>query len=44
MLFRSAYPSQIGEHTREILLKVGMSEAEIAKLDADGVIAVYKTT
>ena len=39
---RSAYPSQIGEHTREILLKVGMSEAEIAKLEADGVIAVYK--
>ena len=39
---RCAYPSQIGEHTREILLKVGLSEAEIVQLEADNVIAIYK--
>jgi crotonobetainyl-CoA:carnitine CoA-transferase CaiB-like acyl-CoA transferase len=39
---RSPYPSQIGEHTREILLAVGLTEEEIAKLDADGVIGVQK--
>ena len=37
---RSPYPSVIGQHTREILLAVGLTEAEIAKLDADGVIGV----
>ena len=39
---RSAYPAQIGEHTREILLKVGLSEAKITKLEADNVLAVYR--
>jgi crotonobetainyl-CoA:carnitine CoA-transferase CaiB-like acyl-CoA transferase len=39
---RFPYPSQIGEHTREILLAVGLSEAEIAKLDENGVIGMYK--
>lgn len=37
---RLPYPSVIGQHTREILLAVGLTEAEIAKLDADGVIGV----
>jgi crotonobetainyl-CoA:carnitine CoA-transferase CaiB-like acyl-CoA transferase len=39
---RSPYPAHIGQHTREILLSVGLTEAEIAKLDADGVIAIHK--
>jgi crotonobetainyl-CoA:carnitine CoA-transferase CaiB-like acyl-CoA transferase len=39
---RSPYPSVIGQHTREILLAVGLTEAEIAKLDADGVIGMQK--
>jgi len=39
---RSPYPSQIGQHTREILQKVGLTDAEIEKLDADGVIGLYK--
>jgi crotonobetainyl-CoA:carnitine CoA-transferase CaiB-like acyl-CoA transferase len=39
---RSGYPSQIGEHTREILLKVGLSEEEIARLEADGAIGVHR--
>ena len=39
---RSPYPSQIGEHTREILLAVGLADAEITKLEADGVIAMHK--
>lgn len=39
---RSPYPSQVGQHTREILLAVGLTEAEIGKLDADGVIGMYK--
>ena len=38
---RSPYPSFIGQHTREILLAVGLTEVEIAKLDADGVIAIH---
>ena len=37
---RYPYPSRIGQHTREILLSIGMSEAEIGKLSADGVIAM----
>jgi formyl-CoA transferase len=40
---RSPYPSQIGEHTREVLLRAGLTEAEIAKLDADGVIGMHKS-
>jgi len=39
---RSPYPSFIGQHTREILLAVGLTETEIAKLDADGVIAIHR--
>ena len=31
-----------GLGTREILLKVGLSEAEITKLETDKVIAVYR--
>jgi crotonobetainyl-CoA:carnitine CoA-transferase CaiB-like acyl-CoA transferase len=38
---RSPYPAFIGQHTREILLSIGLTEGEIAKLDADGVIAVH---
>ncbi len=38
---RSPFPSVIGQHTREILRAVGLSDAEIAKLDADGVIAIH---
>ena len=38
---RSPYPSFIGQHTREILQAVGLTDAEIAKLDADGVIAIH---
>ena len=38
---RSPYPSFIGEHTREILLTVGLAEDEIAKLEADGVISIH---
>ena len=39
---RSPYPSQVGQHTREILLAVGLTEDEIAKLDAGGVIGMHK--
>lgn len=39
---RSPYPAHIGQHTREVLLAVGLTEAEIAKLDADGVIGIHK--
>ncbi|HYC47228.1 MAG TPA: CoA transferase [Burkholderiales bacterium] len=38
---RSPYPSQVGEHTREILLAVGLAEDEIARLEAAGVIGVH---
>lgn len=38
---RSPYPAFIGQHTRAILLSIGLTEAEIAKLDADGVIGVH---
>lgn len=38
---RSPYPSVIGQHTREILLAVGLTDAEIDKLDADGVIGMH---
>jgi crotonobetainyl-CoA:carnitine CoA-transferase CaiB-like acyl-CoA transferase len=38
---RSPYPAHIGEHTREILKAVGLTDAEVAKLDADGVIAIH---
>ena len=38
---RLPYPSVIGQHTREILKTVGLTDAEIAKLDADGVIGMY---
>ncbi len=39
---RSPYPSQIGQHTREILQAVGLTDAEINKLEADGVIGIHK--
>ena len=39
---RSPYPSQVGQHTHEILLAVGLTEDEIAKLDAGGVIGMHK--
>lgn len=38
---QSPYPAFIGEHTREILLSVGLTDAEIAKLEIDGVIAIH---
>lgn len=37
---RSPYPSVIGQHTHEILLAVGLTDAEIEKLNADGVIGM----
>ncbi len=37
---RTPYPSQIGQHTREILLAVGLTETEIATLDSAGVIGM----
>jgi crotonobetainyl-CoA:carnitine CoA-transferase CaiB-like acyl-CoA transferase len=39
---RSPYPSAIGQHTREILISIGLAEGEIAKLEADGVIGVHR--
>jgi crotonobetainyl-CoA:carnitine CoA-transferase CaiB-like acyl-CoA transferase len=39
---RSPYPSVIGQHTHEILLAVGLTEGEIEKLDADGVIGMHR--
>ena len=41
---RFPYPSIIGQHTREILLSVGLTEAEIARLDADQVIGMPKAS
>ncbi|MBI4195879.1 MAG: CoA transferase [Betaproteobacteria bacterium] len=38
---RSPYPAFIGQHTREILRSIGFTEAEIARLDADGVIGMH---
>ena len=38
---RLPYPSVIGQHTREILLAVGLSEHDIGKLSADGVIGMH---
>src|SRR5688500_3746278 len=37
---RLPYPSLIGQHTREILLTVGLTEDEIARLDADRIIGL----
>lgn len=39
---RAPYPHQIGLHTKEILLSFGLSEAEIAQLDADGAIGIHR--
>ena len=38
---RSPYPAHVGQHTREILKAVGLTNAEVAKLDADGVIGIH---
>jgi len=38
---RSPYPAFIGQHTREILRAIGLTEDEIIKLDADGVIGIH---
>jgi crotonobetainyl-CoA:carnitine CoA-transferase CaiB-like acyl-CoA transferase len=38
---RSPYPAFVGQHTREILLSVGLTEADIARLDANGVIGIH---
>ena len=38
---RMPYPSLIGEHTLEILQKVGLTDDEIARLEKDGVIAAH---
>jgi len=38
---RSPYPAHIGQHTREILQLVGLTDAEITKLEADGVIGMH---
>ncbi|HTD91503.1 MAG TPA: CoA transferase, partial [Burkholderiales bacterium] len=40
-MIRSPYPSFIGQHTREILRSVGFTDAEINKLEADGVIGIH---
>jgi crotonobetainyl-CoA:carnitine CoA-transferase CaiB-like acyl-CoA transferase len=35
------YPEFVGQHTRQILGSFGVSEAEMAKLEADGVVASH---
>jgi crotonobetainyl-CoA:carnitine CoA-transferase CaiB-like acyl-CoA transferase len=37
----SPYPEFVGQHTRQILGSFGVSEAEMAKLEADGVVASH---
>ena len=37
---RSPYPSVIGQHTREILAAIGLTDAEVEKLKADCVIGM----
>jgi crotonobetainyl-CoA:carnitine CoA-transferase CaiB-like acyl-CoA transferase len=39
---RTPYPSMIGEHTLEILEKVGLSQDEIHKLEESGAIGVHR--
>jgi crotonobetainyl-CoA:carnitine CoA-transferase CaiB-like acyl-CoA transferase len=39
---RSPYPAHIGQHTREILTAIGLDDAEIAQLEADGVIGMHR--
>jgi crotonobetainyl-CoA:carnitine CoA-transferase CaiB-like acyl-CoA transferase len=41
---RRPYPEFIGLHTREVLLSIGLDEAEIARLAAAGAIGVHRDT
>ncbi len=32
----------VGQHTRELLVELGLGEADIAKLESDGIVAAAK--